>query len=480
MTDPAPGRDPARPQGPPGADQVPSGSHEVPAAGEKVPAGSNEVLAAGEKVPAAPSEDSPAGEKVPASGGQGSPPPDDSAAAGDKVQEVPQHEGSDSGAQVHDGQLDDGKAPPRRSHWPRWLPRPVRRATKILIFAFVVQFLVLPNINGTRKALKQLGHVHVPYLAAGAALEMAAIVSYAFLTRAVLPREKDNPSVLTLLRVQLSTLGLSHVAPGGTAAGSPLGYRLLTNAGVSGPDAGFALATQGMGSAVVLNVILWLALVVSIPLNGFNPIYLAAAVLGIILIGAFAVLVLSLTRGEDRSARVLSAVSAHLPLVNPVTVNDLVHKVAERLRELGTDRDVLKRAASWAAANWLLDAASLWVFVAAFGYRVSIVGLLVAYGLANVLAAIPITPGGLGVVEAVLTTTLVGFGTPSTVAVLGVASYRLLNFWLPIPIGALAYVSLKVDPGDPEGTVLQQRKDRFLRKFQRVVGSMTGAGEKSS
>jgi uncharacterized protein (TIRG00374 family) len=366
----------------------------------------------------------------------------------------------------------------RRSHWPRWLPRPVRRISKFLLFAFVVQFLVLPQINGTRKALKLLGHVHVAYLVAGVALELAAIVSYAMLTRTVLPRE-GSPSLLTLLRVQLSTLGFSHVAPGGTAAGSPLGYRLLTHAGVDGPEAGFAIATQGAGSAVVLNVLLWLALVVSIPVNGFNPIYLSAAVVGVIAIGGFAVLVFSLTRGEERSAQVLSSIASHLPFVDHEKVNELVHRIADRLRELGTDRGLLLRAAGWAAANWLLDAASLWVFVAAFGYRVSVVGLLVAFGLANVLAAIPITPGGLGVVEAVLTSTLVGFGTPSAVAILGVAAYRLLNFWLPIPLGALAYLSLQVDPGDPDDRVRQQRKDRLLRKFQRVIQTMTGAGEGS-
>ncbi|MDQ6617740.1 MAG: YbhN family protein [Actinomycetota bacterium] len=365
-----------------------------------------------------------------------------------------------------------------RSRWPRWL-RPVRRITKFLIFAFVVQFLVLPQIHGTRKALKQLGQVRVTYLIAGVALEAAAIVSYAMLTRAVLPRE-GSPSVLTLLRVQLSTLGFSHVAPGGAAAGSPLGYRLLTHAGVDGPEAGFALATQGMGSAIVLNALLWLALVVSIPVNGFNPIYLTAAIVGVVAIGAFALLVVTLTRGEERSAAVLSTIATHIPLVDHETVTELVHRVAERLRELGTDRRLLLRAAGWAAANWLLDAASLWVFVAAYGYRVSIVGLLVAFGLANVLAAIPITPGGLGVIEAVLTSTLVGFGTPSTVAILGVATYRLLNFWLPIPLGALAYLSLQVDPGDPDDTVRRRRKERLLRKLQRVIQSMPGISESGS
>ena len=99
-------------------------------------------------------------------------------------------------------------------------------------------------------------------------------------------------------------------------------------------------------------------------------------------------------------------------------------------------------AGAWAAANWLLDATVLWLFLAAFGHRTSIPGLLVAYGLANVLAAVPISPGGLGVIETTLIVTLVGFDTPRAVASLGVAAYRLVQFWIPIPTGALAWASL--------------------------------------
>jgi uncharacterized membrane protein YbhN (UPF0104 family) len=105
---------------------------------------------------------------------------------------------------------------------------------------------------------------------------------------------------------------------------------------------------------------------------------------------------------------------------------------------------MMVRTVSWASANWFLDAAALWVFLLAFGFRAPFDGLVVAYGLANVLAAIPITPGGLGVVEAVLTATLIGFGAPRGIAVLGVISYRLVNFWLPIPFGAAAYISLRL------------------------------------
>src|SRR5207302_8024191 len=113
-------------------------------------------------------------------------------------------------------------------------------------------------------------------------------LAYACLTRAVLPSD-ERPALPTVLRMQLSTLAVSHVVPGGTAAGAGLAYRLLTDTGgVSGPNAGFALATQSLGSALVLNVLLWLGLLISIPVRGFDPVYGSAALVGVLLIAAFA------------------------------------------------------------------------------------------------------------------------------------------------------------------------------------------------
>lgn len=325
------------------------------------------------------------------------------------------------------------------------LPKSLRRVVTGLLVLAVVEYLVLPQIAGARRSVDLLSSVSVPYLLLGVLLEVAAIGAYAKLTQAVLPLE-GRPDFSTLLRIDLSTLAASHIVPGGSAAGAGLGYRLLTGAGVRGTDAGFAIATQGLGSALVLNVLLWLGLLISIPRRGFNPLYGTAAILGALLITGFAVAVVLLTRGEDRLARRVCRVADRIPMLDGEGVSRVLQRVAERLRVLGADRSLLVRAALWATANWLLSAASLWVFVAAFGYRTDIDGLIVAFGLANVLAAIPITPGGLGVVEAVLTSALVGFGAPRGAAVLGVVVYRFVNFWLPIPIGGLAYLSLKVGP----------------------------------
>jgi hypothetical protein len=85
--------------------------------------------------------------------------------------------------------------------------------------------------------------------------------------------------------------------------------------------------------------------------------------------------------------------------------------------------------------------------VAAFGKFVNPVELFAAYGIANVAGALPVTPAGLGVVDSIAPLLLVSFGVTRSVATLGVLGWRLVNFWLPIPAGAAAYVSLKVPRG---------------------------------
>jgi uncharacterized protein (TIRG00374 family) len=372
----------------------------------------------------------------------------------------------------------------RASHWRRWFPRPLRGGLSLLLFLLVVEVFVLPQLAGPRKALRQLGGVNLGYLLAAVPLEVAALLSYALLTRSVLPPKA--PKLFRIFRIDLSTLALSHVIPAGTAGGTGLGIRLLTNEGIRVTDSGVALATQGIGSALVLNALLWLALLVSIPLQGFNPLYVTVALVGVVLIAGFALLVAGLTKGEQHAAAALSAIARHMPFVSEETMTRIVRSVAARVQELGKDRRLLMRAGGWATGNWLFDAAALWVCVAAFGHLVDPISLLVCYGLANVLAAIPITPAGLGVVEATLTSTLVGFGTPRSAALLGVIAYRLVNFWLPIPVGGLAFLSLQVPTsflrrGQDETAELHPDGDESPRPSRHWAGRLgTGGGRGSA
>ena len=65
------------------------------------------------------------------------------------------------------------------------------------------------------------------------------------------------------------------------------------------------------------------------------------------------------------------------------------------------------------------------------------------------IAVIPITPSGLGVIEITLIAVLKGFGVPGDVAAAGVLSWRLVNFWLPIPFGGASYLSLRFGQASP-------------------------------
>jgi uncharacterized protein (TIRG00374 family) len=207
------------------------------------------------------------------------------------------------------------------------------------------------------------------------------------------------------------------------------------------------MATKGLGSTLVLNGLLWLSLVISIPLAGFHPIYVTVAITGAVLLLAIATLAFGITRQSKRASRILRAVGDRIPGLTGDRLERVIYEAGTSLSALARDRRTLAASLTWASLNWLLDAASLWCFVAAFGRFVNPAELFAAYGIANVAGVLPVTPAGLGVIDSVAPLLLVSFGVTRSVATLGVLGWRLVNFWLPIPAGAAAYVSLKVPRG---------------------------------
>ncbi|MDQ3738262.1 MAG: flippase-like domain-containing protein [Actinomycetota bacterium] len=323
--------------------------------------------------------------------------------------------------------------------------KPVRFTVKLLLFALVMWVFVLPLIPGFRKALTELRDVQPMLLAAGLGLQVAAFYSYSLLTKAALGEAGRSVSPMRMFRIQMSTKAMSLIVPGGSAAGPALGYRLLTLSNVSGPDAGFALATAALGSAVVLNLIFWIGLLVSIPNRGVNPLYGTAALAGILLMMLAGFLVFGLLEGQGRAERALRWLARKFRRDEDRTAA-VIRQLGERLEQLISNRALLRRVVAWAAANWMFDAMSLWVFLRAFGQSLDVDGLIIAFGLANIVAVIPITPGGLGIVEGVYIPTLIGFGLTRSVASLGVASYRIAQLFFPILLGGILYLSLRVGP----------------------------------
>ena len=338
-------------------------------------------------------------------------------------------------------------------------------ALKWLIFAIIIYFFVLPLIPGFGKAFSELSKVRPSLLVLGLGLELAALFAYSLLTHAALGDSRHSISIWRLFRIQLSTKSVSNVLPAGSAASSALGFKLLTSSGVPGPDAGFALATAGLGSAVVLNLILWVGLIASIPGHGVNAAYGSAALVGVILMLVATGLVVGLIDGQGRAERSIKWIATKLRM-NPDNAADVLRQLGFRLQGLAREPGLKERVFVWALLNWLLDIAALWVFLLAFGANVDLRGLIVAFGLANIMAVVPITPGGLGIVEGIFIPTLVGFGLTRSIATVGVLSYRIAQYWMPLIVGAIVYLSLRVGPWAID-------RSEKLKSFRRVAVDAT-------
>jgi uncharacterized protein (TIRG00374 family) len=112
------------------------------------------------------------------------------------------------------------------------------------------------------------------------------------------------------------------------------------------------------------------------------------------------------------------------------------------LRERDEVRRVLGRhwweALLLSAGRWVLDYLTLLAALTAVHADPRPSTVLLAFCAAQFLGTLPLTPGGLGFVEAGLTGTLVLAGVPAGAAVVATLAYRLISFWLPIPAGAVA------------------------------------------
>ncbi|WP_169732909.1 lysylphosphatidylglycerol synthase transmembrane domain-containing protein [Haloechinothrix halophila] len=96
-----------------------------------------------------------------------------------------------------------------------------------------------------------------------------------------------------------------------------------------------------------------------------------------------------------------------------------------------------------ALANWSTELLCLLFVTRALGLEIGIIPLAAMFLGAQLARQIPLTPGGIGLIEASLITGLISAGTPATTAAATVLVYRLLSCWLVINIGLLSWLYLR-------------------------------------
>ncbi len=328
-----------------------------------------------------------------------------------------------------------------RRRW-RWVRNhhPLRWA--LLVVSLVVAYVVLaPKTHEAADAFHQLRHVQLRWIWVALAGELASLLAFSVVTWSLLDRI-GRPRFHRLVLVDLTTIALSHAVPGGSAAGTALGYELLEAEGVGGVEAGFAKVSQSLISGVLLQFMLGLALALQVVYYGPTTSNIGLAAAGaamVVLVVGFSYLLAFQPQVIDWVARRLLG---WIPRVPVDAISRAVDELSARMRDLLHRPRRLMWIAFWSLGNWVFDLVSLWASIKAFGADPNVIGLTVAFAVSQVAASIPISPGGLGVVESALVPLLGAFGVASDVAVLGVLTWRLFNFWLPFPLGIGAYVTI--------------------------------------
>jgi len=106
--------------------------------------------------------------------------------------------------------------------------------------------------------------------------------------------------------------------------------------------------------------------------------------------------------------------------------------------------------------SWLTDVAVLALAFVALHSTPPWTGLLLAYCAGQIAASMPVTPGGIGVVEGSITLALVAFGGAETITLAAVLLYRLIAYWGCIPAGGLAWLALRGTSRSPAKRAVTQ------------------------
>jgi uncharacterized protein (TIRG00374 family) len=298
-------------------------------------------------------------------------------------------------------------------------------------------YLVAPSLVDVLGSWEDLDRLSPAWLALMFVLQ-AAVLACVWALQHLAMRGPSWPAVITS---QLAGNALAKIAPGGGAVGGALQYRMLVQAGLPGPR-----AVAGLTAVNLLTFAAVLAMpVLAIPgilRGGVSRDLLEAAAVGVAVFVALFALGAVLIAYDGALAwvgRTIQRVRNRLRRRSEPLEHFPDRLLRERDRIVGTLGPRWKRALAATSGRWAFDYATLLAALAAVGSQPRPSLVLLAFCVAQILAQIPITPGGLGFVEAGMTAMLTLAGVSAGAAVLATFAYRLFSYWLPLPIGLGAF-----------------------------------------
>jgi len=324
----------------------------------------------------------------------------------------------------------------------RWWSGPVARYTVGLVLGGVALWAVTGQRGELTGLGSELSRINPLWVVLAVIAEFLSFVAFSRMQGRLLRAGGCRMNGLRLLSMTAAAATIASSLPAGPAVASVYAYRQYRRAGADESLSVWTLFATLACSA------LGLALLASAGVSLAEQRGAAYDLIGVT-VGVLALALLLVTLLWRR--RVLEAVAVRcLRVVKAVTrrpKSDIERLVATVVRHLDRVhlgwRDFVS-AMAWSMANWMLDCACLAAGYLAVGAGVPWRGLLLAYGAGQLAANLPVTPGGLGVVEGSLTVALVAYGGAQASTVAAVILYRIVSFWGFLPVGWAAWGALAI------------------------------------
>jgi len=282
----------------------------------------------------------------------------------------------------------------------------------------------------TGAALHRLRWGWVPLAAAA---EAGSFLAFALLQRKMLRAGGVDVPIGPVVAITLAANAITNSIPAGSAIAPVYTFRQFRHWGADQALAGWSVVATFVAESITLTMV-----------AGIGAAVAGAAGASLDLVGIIVTaLILAIALGVIfiQKGALVRTVSAALHLSQRLTgwprgeLAAHIDRIIRRLTVVRLSPGEMAGALQLGLANWLLDCGCLAISFLAVGAGVPWKGLLLAYGAGQLAVSLPITPGGLGVVEGSLTIAIVAFGGAGPSTVVAVLLYRVFNFWLSLPIG---------------------------------------------
>jgi uncharacterized membrane protein YbhN (UPF0104 family) len=346
---------------------------------------------------------------------------------------------------------------------PLFTRRRVVQTTLLVLILLVAIYFLFPRLVGLGDALGKLSEADLLWVAVAVCFNVVAIATYIALFKAVVGGDALPLSWKETYEINMAGVAATRLFSAGGAGGIALTYWALRKAGMPRHDVGRRmvafLALQYFFYPLALIVCGILLRTGVVPGKGSVELtIIPAGIAGLLLILGVLVALIppdlgKRVEGFARSERSKSIV-ANVAKVPAIAGEGLRFTVG-----LFTSPSRGGLAVIGAAGFWAANIGILWASFKAFGVHVPLAVVVQGFFLGMVANLFPLAPAGVGAVDAGMIGAFVLFGIPEETVFPAILVYRLIAFWMPLPLGIIAFLQLRHTAHDWESEGLPIERD---------------------